>query len=188
MASSVPAAKLPPTVEKALVPYLKNKTLTLDTNNSRDSTWKEDFLGALPLPKQGQLVCKWADNIVKCLQMKGYNYPYPDTVSRRVFPYLVKLFRPHNYASIPSRNLTEFIDYLRNFDRPKHRTVNLFGKVKPLKDKPSVAYNENVAVLAGDYPDLDPQTISFLAWSCMASGLPPVVRLSDVGRKIGKTF
>ena len=64
----------------------------------------------------------------------------------------------------------------------------MFTGVKQIRNKPSVAFNNNVATIRSDHPDLDVNTINFLAWSCMVSGLPKVVKISDVGRRIGKTL
>ena len=99
------------------------------TGKPKEASWKEDFVGVIPQPKQGQKVHEWAEDVAFCLHMKGYNWPYSDTLSERVFPYLVKMFKPKNYASIPSRNLNDFMVYLLNFDRPRRKTLNLCSLV-----------------------------------------------------------
>ena len=154
----------------------------------KEASWKEDFIGAIPQPKVGQKVYEWADDIIYCLHMKGYDWPYSNSLSQRVFPYLVKLFKPRNYASVPSQHLNDFIIYLLTFDRPRKKALSLFNGVQQIKNKPSVAFNDNVAIIKGDHPDLDMNTVYFLAWSCMVSGLPKIIKLSDCGRKIGKTL
>ena len=154
----------------------------------KEASWKEDFIGAIPQPKPGQKVYEWADDIIYCLHMKGYDWPYSNSLSQRVFPYIVKLFKPRNYASVPSKHLNDFIIYLLTFDRPRRKALSLFNGVQQIKNKPSVAFNDNVAIIKGDHPDLDMNTVYFLAWSCMVSGLPKVIKLSDCGRRIGKTL
>ena len=76
-------------------------------NNLHVASWRDDFLGALPVPDlQHQPVYKWAADIKRALAMKGFYYSYDETLSKRIFPILVKMFKPRNWASIPANDLT----------------------------------------------------------------------------------
>ena len=176
-------------LEPHILPFEQVKPVVDLTGSNSVASWREDFIGALPTPDpKGQAVYKWAADIRRALAMKGYQPPYHETVSKRVFPILVKMFRPRNWASIPATDLTEFLDYLEKYDKPKHRTLSLFEGVSTIKVKPSVAYHENYALIKADQPDLDDNMAQFLAWSAMVAGLPKLVKISDAGRKLGKTY